>query len=113
MVPPGVPDFYTRRRVVEPGACVLEGRAWSGFAPVAAVDVSVDGGASWARTELAPQHDRWAWRRWTFLWDAEPGEHVLLCRARDEAGNEQPLDPPWNVGGYANTAPQRVSVTVS
>src|SRR5437763_5383613 len=30
MRPPGVPDFMTRRRFVEAGACVLEGRAWSG-----------------------------------------------------------------------------------
>ena len=30
---------------VEPGRCVVEGRAWSGGAPVAAVDVSADGGA--------------------------------------------------------------------
>jgi hypothetical protein len=37
---------------------------------------------------------------------------VLCCRARDEAGNEQPLEPPWNVGGYANNAVQRVDVEV-
>jgi sulfane dehydrogenase subunit SoxC len=33
-------------------------------------------------------------------------------RARDEAGNEQPVDPPWSLGGYANNAVQRVPVTV-
>jgi hypothetical protein len=41
-----------------------------------------------------------------------PGTYVLCCRARDEAGNEQPLEPPWNVGGYVNNAVQRVDVTV-
>ena len=41
-----------------------------------------------------------------------PGEHVLCCRARDDAGNEQPLEPPWNVGGYANNAVHRVPVVV-
>ncbi len=45
-------------------------------------------------------------------WDATPGEHVLACRARDAAGNEQPLEPTWNVGGYANNAVQRVPVSV-
>ena len=34
-------------------------------------------------------------------------------RARDAAGNEQPVDAGWNVGGYANTSVQRVPVTVS
>jgi DMSO/TMAO reductase YedYZ molybdopterin-dependent catalytic subunit len=112
MVPPGVPDFLTRRRFLSPGRCPLEGRAWSGLAPVAAVDVSVDGGAGWAPAELEPPPDRWAWSRWTLTWDAPPGEHQLACRARDEAGNEQPLEPIWNVGGYANNAVQRVPVTV-
>ena len=50
--------------------------------------------------------------RWTYEWDAAPGEHVLACRARDAAGNEQPLEPTWNVGGYANNAVQRVPVGV-
>ena len=42
-----------------------------------------------------------------------PGEHVLCCRAPDAAGNAQPLEPPWNLGGYANNAVQRVAVTVT
>lgn len=39
--------------------------------------------------------------------------HVLCSRARDEAGNEQPLEPAWNLGGYANNAVQTVRVTVT
>ena len=34
------------------------------------------------------------------------GEHELCCRAREAAGNEQPLEPSWNLGGYANNAVQ-------
>ena len=45
-------------------------------------------------------------------WDATPGEHVLSCRARDAAGNEQPDEADWNVGGYVNNGIQRVLVTV-
>ncbi len=112
MVPPGVPDFMTRRRFLAPGRCLLEGRAWSGLASVAAVEVIVDGGSAWTAARLEPPADRAAWSRWTFEWDAEPGEHELACRARDEAGHTQPLEPEWNVGGYANNAVQRVPVTV-
>ncbi len=112
MVPPGIPEFMTRDRTVPAGEVVLEGRAWSGLAPVASVEVSADGGASWAPAELEPEGERWAWRGWTFRWRAEPGEHVLCSRARDAAGNEQPLEMPWNVGGYANNAVQTVRVTV-
>ena len=43
---------------------------------------------------------------------AAPGEHVLCCRATDETGDAQPLEPEWNLGGYENNAVQRVPVLV-
>jgi sulfane dehydrogenase subunit SoxC len=113
MAPPGIPEFMTRDRTVPAGEVVLEGRAWSGLAPIASVEVSADGGSTWAPAELEPEGERWAWRGWTHRWLAEPGEHVLCSRARDEAGNEQPLEMSWNLGGYANNAVQTVRVTVS
>jgi sulfane dehydrogenase subunit SoxC len=113
MVPPGAPEFLTRERIVNLGPCALEGRAWSGAAPVDAVEVSDDGGRTWAAAELEAAESPWAWRRWTYAWEpAVPGAYELCCRARDAAGNEQPVEPPWNLGGYANNAVQRVAVTV-
>ena len=112
-VPPGIPEFLSRERSAEAGEHVIQGRAWSGLAPIAAVDLSTDGGSTWSPAELEPEEGRWAWRGWRFRWQAEPGEHVLCSRARDEDGNEQPVDPPWNLGGYANNAVQTVSVTVA
>jgi sulfane dehydrogenase subunit SoxC len=112
MVPPGIPEFLSRDRTVDAGEVLLEGRAWSGLVPVASVEVSTDGGSTWSPAELEPSGERWAWRGWTFRWQAEPGEHVVASRARDEAGNEQPLELPWNLGGYANNAVQTVRVTV-
>ena len=114
MVPPGIPDFLSRKRIVEAGPCEIHGRAWSGEARITGVDVSTDGGASWAAAELGNAAlGRWAWRSWRFSWDAEPGEFELCCRARDAAGTEQPLEAPWNLGGYKNNSVQRVAVTVS
>ena len=113
MVPPGVPDFLTRRRFLEPGPCRIEGRAWSGWGAIEAVEVSADGGATWAAASLGEPPAPGAWRGWSFECDAAPGEHELCCRARDAAGNEQPVDAGWNVGGYANTSVQRVAVTVA
>jgi DMSO/TMAO reductase YedYZ molybdopterin-dependent catalytic subunit len=113
LVPPGIPEFFSRDRTVEGGEVALEGRAWSGLAPVTSVEVSDDGGTTWADAELEPAGERWAWRGWSFRWDAQPGERVLCSRARDEAGNEQPVEMPWNLGGYANNAVQTVRVTVT
>ena len=113
VAPPGIPEFMTRERTVDAGVVMLEGRAWSGFAPIESVDVSDDDGASWSPARVEPQQlGRWAWQRWTFEWTAKPGRRVLACRARDGAGNIQPLEPDWNVGGYGNNAVQRVPVIV-
>ncbi len=114
LVPPGIPEFLSRRRIVAAGRCELRGRAWSGIADVSGVEVSTDDGESWSDAEVERDGlGRWAWRAWRLEWDARPGEFVLCSRARDAAGNVQPLEPSWNVGGYANNAVQRVAVTVT
>jgi DMSO/TMAO reductase YedYZ molybdopterin-dependent catalytic subunit len=113
LAPPGWPDFMTRERFVRAGRVVLTGRAWSGRAPLTTVEVSTDGGTSWAAAELAPGDPvhPYAWRAWTYMWDAEPGDTELLVRAADADG-AQPVEPDWNRQGMANNLVQRVPVTV-
>ena len=111
-VPPGVPDFMTRERHLEPGPVTLAGRAWSGQAPIERVEVSTDGGAGFAPAELDEPLGEAAWRGWRFEWDAPVGEHVICSRATDAAGNRQPDDPRWNLKGYANNAVERIVVRV-
>jgi hypothetical protein len=92
---------------------VLEGRAWSGWGPIARVEVSVDGGGSWQDAALDEPVGEFGWVRWSYPWeDASPGEFVLCSRATDAAGNVQPAEGEWNFGGYVNNAVQRVPVTV-
>lgn len=112
MMPPGIPDFLTRKRFVDAGEVVLRGRAWSGLGAVVRVEVSADGGRSWTDAELGSAASRFAWYPWRFLWNATPGEHELCCRATDSTGETQALGPSWNLGGYTNTAVQRIAVTV-
>jgi DMSO/TMAO reductase YedYZ molybdopterin-dependent catalytic subunit len=112
LVPPGDPDFMSRRRIARPGRVDLMGRAWSGWGRVVGVDVSSDDGRSWWAADVDEPPGHHAWQRFTTTWDAVPGVHLLRCRARDETGREQPLLTAWNRGGFANTAdaPVRVSV---
>ncbi|WP_210594228.1 sulfite oxidase [Streptomyces sp. GESEQ-35] len=111
LVPPGFPDFMSRTRIVRPGPVTIDGRAWSGQAPVTRAEVSTDAGHTWHPADLAPDAGhRWAWRRWRFTWTATPGEHVLSARATDAEGHTQPLEAPWNRGGFANNLVQRVPV---
>ena len=111
--PPGFPDFQSRTRILDLGSHELTGRAWSGWAPVSRVEVSVDGGVSWDDAELG--HSR-------ADTPGEPGSgpgtsgtagHYALCaRATDASGNVQPVLQPWNRQGMANNQSQRVPVVV-
>ncbi|MER6279428.1 MULTISPECIES: molybdopterin-dependent oxidoreductase [Streptomyces] len=112
LVPPGFPDFMSRARMVRPGPVTLEGRAWSGQAPVTGVQVSTDGGVSWEPADLEPAtpRNRWAWRSWRAAWLATPGDRDLAARAVDADGRVQPLGQRWNRGGFANNAVRWVRV---
>ena len=110
MAPPGIPDFYTRRRILEAGPVEIAGRAWSGAAPVERVELGVDG--HWSRASVAAQRHAHSWMHWSFMWHAPPGEHELACRATDAEGNTQPLEPPWDLSGFGNNGVQRIHVTV-
>ncbi|HEY8135809.1 MAG TPA: sulfite oxidase [Candidatus Limnocylindrales bacterium] len=110
MVPPGVPDYFSRHRFVDAGRVTIFGRAWSGSAEVTRVEVGVDG--VWSEATLGESVGQFAWRSWTFAWDATPGEHVLSCRATDATGAVQPIDQPWNYQGMGNNSVQTVAATV-
>ena len=110
MAPPGIPDFFGRRRTVEAGPVEILGRAWSGWGEVRRVEFAVDG--AWRDAELDAPAGPFAWRRWRARWQASPGAHELRCRATDATGAVQPLEPPWDVTGFGNNAAQRVEVEV-
>ena len=113
MVPPGIPHFLPRTRQLGLGTCMLEGRAWSGRGRIVRVEVSTDGGRSWADAELGRDGEAYAWQSWRYEWDADrAGEYELCCRATDAAKNVQPLTAPWNAHGVCNNQVQRVKVVV-
>ena len=110
LIPPGFPDFLTRRRILDRGHVVIRGRAWSGMAPISRVEFGADG--AWMPATLHESPGPFAWRAWSVEWDAAPGEYALSCRATDAAGNTQPLEQPWNLQGMGNNLVQTVPVTV-
>jgi DMSO/TMAO reductase YedYZ molybdopterin-dependent catalytic subunit len=112
LIPPGSPDFMSRHRIVPAGPVTLSGRAWSGWAAIDRVEVSVDAGVSWSEAILDARSNDLAWRAFEYDWEATPGEHVLTVRATDESGRVQPIEAPWNRGGFANNSAQRLTVLV-
>jgi sulfane dehydrogenase subunit SoxC len=74
----------------EAGLYEISGLAWSGYGKVAKVEVSADGGKSWAEAALqAPVMSR-ALTRFRMPWRWDGGAAVLQSRATDETGYVQP-----------------------
>ena len=81
--------------------------------PVAAVELSLDGGVTWQNAALSGE-GRWNWRFWEMEAELSPGDYELVVRARDQAGNTQPetVEEIWNFKGYMTNHWQRMRVTV-
>jgi sulfite oxidase len=100
---------------VAAGPVEVRGYAFAGGERhVARVDVSLDGGASWAQADLLEDLGRWAWRHWRITVELAAGEHQILVRAWDSSAATQPEDEAalWNPKGYVNNARPRVRVRV-
>jgi len=67
----------------------ITGTAVDAGAGVASVELSVDGGKTWANTTLSPGMWTWTWTKYT------SGVHAVLARATDRLGNV--LVPPASV----------------
>lgn len=78
------------------------GYAWSPYAPISNVDISLDGGQTYESAELIPPNIAAAGVRWKYRFIAEPGEMTITTRARDWQGHAQiPLsEQVWNKKGY-------------
>ena len=97
---------------VELGEMAVRGVAWSGAAPIARVELRVDGGA-WQEARLVGDRKRHSWVWWEVLTRIERSGLVKLeARATDLAGRTQPQEPEWNRLGYGSNAVQAVTVLV-
>jgi DMSO/TMAO reductase YedYZ molybdopterin-dependent catalytic subunit len=95
------------------GAHTISGFAWAGRNRVVSVNVSVDGAKTWRPAKLEGVSQPFRWVRWSFIWEASPGEHLLASCAQDSAGNRQPpaRDPDRRDGYELNwSAPVSCSV---
>ncbi len=91
----------------------ISGMAWSGFAHIASVEISDDGGKTWGEAQLVGPRYRYAWQQWNFTWmPPGKGHYTLMARATDENGNSQPLETRWNSLGYIINGVRPVCVEV-
>ncbi len=97
---------------LRPGPHRLHGYAHSPQGPISSVEWSADAGQTWNDATLSGSQPDHSWARFEFQWDAAPGEHVIMTRATDTAGNTQPDRVPFNEKGYLFNQPLRHPVRV-
>ena len=90
------------------GTQEIAGVAFSGFAPVAKVEVSTDGGTTWQSATLEGDPGTGRWQVFRYRFKAAPGRAQAMVRATDGKGNTQPERPSWNPSGYFWNAWHRV-----
>ena len=77
--------------VLDDGRRVVAGHAYAGLRGVSRVEVSTDGGASWADATLSePLPGEDVWRQWRYAYDPPTGGHTTVVRMVDEDGTVQP-----------------------
>jgi sulfite dehydrogenase len=87
------------------GTVQITGVAFGGLHAVKGVEVSTDGGASWAAARfVGPDLGKYAWRAFVLEARLGAGAYTLVSRATDAAGTVQPRERTENAGGYNNTS---------
>jgi sulfane dehydrogenase subunit SoxC len=87
-----------------PGFYEISGLAWSGAGHISKVELSADGGKTWARAALAAPILSKALTRFRLAWQWSGRPSVLMSRATDEKGEVQPTRSEW-VAQYAPGQP--------
>lgn len=101
---PRIPHNYPldkgERPLLAAGRRTLKGYAWAPQHGVRDVHVRINGGG-WQKVRFVDEApNRYCWQRFTFDWDAMPGEHVIETRTTDNTGVMQPPTVAFNQGGF-------------
>jgi len=84
-----------------PGLYEISGLAWSGAGKISQVEITADGGRTWAQAALGEPVLSKALTRFRLAWKWDGGPAVLASRATDETGETQPTRAAW-VSRYAS-----------
>jgi len=78
---------------LDDGRVEVAGPAYAGTRGIERVEVSTDGGETWADADLSdPLPGEDVWRQWVYRYEPPAGEHEVVVRATDGTGTLQPRD---------------------
>ncbi len=84
-------DVPRREQGLRAGDTVIAGMAWQQHVGIAGVQVQIDDGP-WQDAALAAAISDDTWVQWSFPWTADPGDHLIRCRAVSVTGDVQTAD---------------------
>jgi len=91
----------------------VRGIAFGGATGVKAVDLSVDGGATWLPTVLGRDEGKYSFRQWQAEVTPAAGDLALMVRCTNDDGLAQPLANNWNPSGFMHNGIETVRVKVA
>ena len=99
---------------VRSGELAIRGVAWSGAAPIARVEVSVNG-SGWQEALLVSERNRYSLQWWELITRMEKADDLSFSALVRPifAGRPQPERSEWNRLRYGNNAIQEESIRVS
>jgi sulfite dehydrogenase (cytochrome) subunit A len=101
--------------MVKVGAPVtVAGIAWDGGYGMSIVEVSVDGGKTWAAAALGKDNGPFALRSWSLHFSPKaPGKHVVMARATNKIGQSQTTVLIPNPAGYHHNLVQALTLVAA
>jgi DMSO/TMAO reductase YedYZ molybdopterin-dependent catalytic subunit len=97
-----------------PGEQLVKGVAFSGEAPIEAVEISSDEGKTWRRAKLEGEPGVGRWQVFRIaVPNSAPGPMSAIARALERGGRLQPEKAAWNPSGYFWNGWHRVSWEVT
>ena len=95
---------------VNAGKVTVSGMAWDGGYGISSVQVSTDGGKTWASAKLGQDLGRFAFRPWSFDLAAKKGKNTVMVNATNKLGQSQTSELIFNPAGYHNNVMQNITL---
>ena len=95
---------------VKTGKVAVSGMAWDGGYGIRTVEVSTDGGKTWAAATLGQDLGRFAFRPWSFDLKAKRGNNTVMVNATNKIGQGQVSELIFNGAGYHNNVMQNITL---
>ena len=109
-----VTNLQDGARVGAGAPVAVRGIAFGGDCGVRSVEISTDGGASWAPTRLGADAGAYSFRRFDVGLPAlATGTRAVKVRCTNTNGLAQPMDPVWNGAGFMQNGVETVTLQVA